>query len=155
MDEHVKNLHGKSNFVCTKCVSEEEGFNSHLKTHDVPKESVTLKEKTTEAITIMDIEDLPEEMNGETNLQKCNFCTFTFPDILDLTSHIEIAHPNVTTQPKSPPVVEIMEEVTCRECQFEADSADNLKTHMKTHTWICCEICSFKTKLASDLSKHV
>ena len=111
MDEHIKNLHGKSNFVCTKCdheFSEEEGFNNHLKTHDKPKESSSsLQNAAPEVITIENEEDLYHVTNSDLEVFKCKICTFTFPGVLDLAAHIEMTHPNVTPQPNSLPAGEL------------------------------------------------
>ena len=116
-----------------------------------------------DVITIMDNEDLPDGMIINSDTFKCTICTFTFPGIVDLNSHIEIVHSNtkpsaIDENPNLCSVVNteaMVEEVTCRECQFEAESSDNLQNHMEKHDWMCCEKCTFKTKHAADIKTHV
>ena len=95
MDDHVKSLHGKSNFICRICEHEfleEEDYNIHLKTHDIPKESPMILQAS--VITILDneVDDLTP-MEFKADVFTCDQCAFSFPNIVDLSSHLEVKHP--------------------------------------------------------------
>ena len=94
MDVHVQSLHGKSNFVCKLCEHEfldEEDYNLHVNTHEVPKAKP--KSVSPPVVNILENdEEQPGPNENETQSYRCNQCAFTFPEILDLSSHIEMVH---------------------------------------------------------------
>ena len=93
-------------------------------------------------ITILDNdEESPPPMESRMDIFQCKQCAFCFPNIVDLSSHIEVEHYKDSVPPsklnnKECNVSNVMEEVTCRECLFEADSGENLKIHLNTHKWM-------------------
>ena len=51
---------------------------------------------------------------------------------------------------------DILVDLTCRICQFEDTSSENLKNHMKQHTesTFKCETCNYEAVVDSELKTH-
>ena len=69
---------------------------------------------------------------------KCEQCEFAFPSMIDLASHIEIAHPKtIPIKSKSSQeftedyIIEI-EDYTCNECEYEGSQNSDLVKHNKS-----------------------
>ena len=48
-----------------------------------------------------------------------------------------------------------VEDSTCRECQYEGKTGDDLNVHMVTHRVYKCGICEFETKISIDFPLHM
>ena len=49
----------------------------------------------------------------------------------------------------------IVEDTTCRECQYEGESGKDLNAHMITHKMLTCDKCDFSTRVSMEMPLHM
>ena len=95
---------------------------------------------------------------------KCDDCDHSFVDILDLNSHIESSHVKlklpINDSMRTPihpeePTTSTLQDLTCRNCEFEGCNEEDLKKHMECHITYKCEVCDFGSKSNLELQVHV
>ena len=84
---------------------------------------------------------------------KCRKCEYKAKDIANIDKHMESTHgKNKLCSTPS----EDVEELTCRHCDFEAASGEDMRRHkVAKHTSFKCMKCEFTTLLESEFSDHI
>ena len=151
MDEHIQLVHvvndeiEEINFVCGKCkhkFTKEDDFNDHVKVHDKPPGVAETDPSTKSNVIIEDLlndsgnddkrhiptlEETSEKEplsshEKESDNFNCSECAFTFSGLVDLKSHIEVAH---RKKDDTPP--KVASKVDVEECEKPLKSTDSPK----------------------------
>ena len=118
---------------------------------------------TTKALTLVE-KVVVEKSPKKNSLFRCGNCEYSSWSESDFVKYKNTKHTEMSKPISATPAVindcifEMIEELTCRKCQFEAKDTEELKEHINlkhSEEMLKCSECPFETKEHTDMNVHL